>query len=236
MFPATRHSVVAAAGAVDADIRRTAFGTCVEVYWRPVCSYVRLRWRAPADEAEELTQAFFARAFAKNYLETYDPSRARFRTFLRTCVDAFVANERQAAGRLKRGGGVRSVSLDDAAVAHNPDLATVPDFDELFEREWTRSLLATALARLRQAASTPARARQCAVFARYDLDPADGAPRLTYAALGAELGLSVSDVTNALFAARRDFRRLVLECLRELARSDDEFRAEARRLLHVDPS
>jgi hypothetical protein len=78
------------------------------------------------------------------------------------------------------------------------------------------------------------RVRQFAAFSRYDLEAADGAAPPTYAALGAELGISVSDVTNALFAARRDFRTLVLECLRELTRSDDEFHAEARRLLRVD--
>jgi DNA-directed RNA polymerase specialized sigma24 family protein len=236
MFPQTRHSVIAAAGAGDTEGRRTAFGTCVEVYWHPVCSYLRLRWRASAEESEELTQGFFARAFEKNFFEAYDPARARFRTFLRTCVDGFVANERQAAARLKRGGAVRPLSLDELADAQEPGLSVTQDFDRHFEREWARSVLSIAIQRLREAATTDTRARQLAAFTRYDVDADDGASRPTYAALGAELGMSVSEVTNALFAARRDFRTQVLECLRELTRTEDEFQAEARRLLGIEVS
>jgi hypothetical protein len=199
-----------------------------------VCSYLRLRWRMSAEECAELTQAFFAHAFEKNFFETYDPARARFRTFLRTCVDAFVANERQAAARLKRGGNVRQVSLSEILEEQESDLSVTQDFDRHFEREWARSVFGVAIERLRQAATTDARTRQLAAFLRYDVEAADGTPRPTYSALGAELGMSVSDITNALFAARRDFRALVLECLRELTSSEDEFQAEARRLLGLD--
>src|SRR5687768_16389396 len=52
MFPTTRHSVIFAAGASDAGGRRSAFGTCVEVYWHPVRSYLRLRWHMSTEESE----------------------------------------------------------------------------------------------------------------------------------------------------------------------------------------
>jgi hypothetical protein len=71
-------------------------------------------------------------------------------------------------------------------------------------------------------------------FERYDLEAPDAGTHLTYAELAAELGVTVTDVTNYLAAARRQFRAFVLERLRELTGSDDEFRAEAKRWLGVD--
>src|SRR5439155_26153422 len=67
------------------------------------------------EDAKDLTQAFFTRTLEKNSFERYDPAQARFRTYLRTCVDGFVANERKSAGRIKRGGAVQlhcSTALD----------------------------------------------------------------------------------------------------------------------------
>ena len=236
MFPPTRHSVIASVASGDADVRRAAFGTLVQAYWRPAYKYLRLRWRTAPEEAEDLTQGFFARAFEKHYLDGFDPARARFRTFLRTCLDAFVANQRQADGRLKRGGAGRVVSMEAASAEAElrRHAAVVQDFDEYFDREWARSVLAMAVDRYRTTALAAGRDRQVAVFTRYDLDAPDRQDRLTYADLGRELGLSASDVTNALNAARREFRAVVLECLRELTTSDTEFRAETRRLLGVE--
>src|SRR6476620_5328368 len=111
-FPATRPSVVRSIGSVDPDVRRDAYDALVRQYWRPVYAYIRLRWHRDPVEAQDLTQEFFTRAFEKEYLEKYDPARARFRTFVRTCLDGFLANERQAATRLKRGGGVVLEPLD----------------------------------------------------------------------------------------------------------------------------
>jgi hypothetical protein len=73
------------------------------------------------------------------------------------------------------------------------------------------------------------------LFARYDIDPDAAGARPTYAALGRELGRSVTDVTNELAWARRAFREIVLDLLRAICASDDEFRAEARDLLGIDP-
>src|SRR4051794_15933966 len=111
-FPVTRHSVVSAIRSDRAEVRRSAFDTLVAAYWKPVFKYVRLKWHASPDDAADLTQAFFLRAYEKEFFEAFDPARARFRTFLRTCLDGFVANTRKADGRLKRGGAVTLVPLD----------------------------------------------------------------------------------------------------------------------------
>jgi DNA-directed RNA polymerase specialized sigma24 family protein len=232
-FPFTRHSVVAAAASADRDTRRVAFETLTHAYWRPVYKYVRLRWHAAPEEAEDLTQGFFGRAFEKNYFEPYDPARAKFRTFLRTCLDAFVANERQASQRLKRGGAVQFVPLDVAAVEGElrAQAGNVDDYDAYFDREWVRSLFTLAVDRMRRGwADSPARIAQLRVFERYDLQAPDRDERLTYGDLAREMEMSAGDVGNLLNAARRAFRTIVVDCLRELTPTEEEFRAEARRL------
>ena len=71
---------------------------------------------------------------------------------------------------------------------------------------------------------------------RYDIDEPAGGARPTYATLAAETGRKVTDVTNDLAWARRAFRAIVLELLREVCATDDEFRSEARELLGIDPA
>ena len=223
-----------------------AFDALVSAYWRPVYKYVRIKWRADREDAADLTQEFFARAFEKDSLVRFDPVRARFRTFLRVCLDGFVANEHKAANRIKRGGAVSFVQLDFAAAERelsalpaasgHADVSSVPgvDDDTLFRQEWVRALFADSVAALRESCDAAGKQVQFEVFQRYDLDEScDGRP--TYAQLGAELKIPVTQVTNYLAFARRELRRLVLERLREVCATDDEFRFEARELLGVDP-
>jgi len=236
-FPATRHSVVLGATSGDPDARRRAFATLVEAYWRPVYKYLRLKWHASPEEAEDLTQGFFARAFEKDFFGSYDSGKARFRTFLRTCLDGFVANERKAAGRLKRGGGIQLVPLDFQTAEgelRQHDVAVAADMDEYFEREWARSLFSIAVERLRAHYAASGRGKYFEVFERYDLEASASGEKVTYAELAHQLRLNATDVTNYLAAARRQFRALVLEQLRAVTASDEEFRDEARRLLGVD--
>ena len=232
-FPATRLSVVARTRSSDAETRRLAFATLIDAYWKPVYKYLRLKWRLDPDQAADFTQDFFASTLEKDVLGRYDAERARFRTYLRLCLDGFVSNARKAEGRLKRGGGVAMISLDFPSaegelMKHEPSVPA--DVDELFYQEWVRALFQRAVADLRASADASGRAVMFAVFERYDLaDPSDDRP--TYAAIARDLGITASSVTNHLAAMRRQFRRHVLDRLRDLTTSDEEFEAEARRLL-----
>jgi RNA polymerase sigma factor (sigma-70 family) len=236
-FPVTRHSVILAAASADPAARREAFTAIVEAYWKPVYKYARLKWHAAADEAEDVTQAFFARAFEKDFFTSYDPQKARFRTFLRTCLDGFIANERKASRRLKRGGAIALVPLDFETAEgelRRHDVPVPADMEEFFDREWARSIFALAVERLRVHYTSSGRERYFQVFERYDLDASESGERLTYADLARTLDMRPTDVTNYLAAARRQFRAFVLDRLRELTATDDEFKAEAKRLLGVD--
>jgi DNA-directed RNA polymerase specialized sigma24 family protein len=236
-FPATRCSVVRATADADPAVRRKAFEALISAYWKPVYKHLRIRWGLHSADAQDTAQAFFARALEKDFFTRYDPGRARFRTFLRTCVDGFAANERRAAGRQKRGGDVVFHALDFAAAdgelhAHPPAVGTDPD--ELFRREWVRSLFGLAVADLERWCTNSGRNTHFALFRRYDLEGPDGPERPTYAQLAAEFALSASQVTNHLAAVRRQFRALVLERLRATTGSEEEFYEESRRLFGGD--
>jgi RNA polymerase sigma factor (sigma-70 family) len=229
-FPVTRHSIVAAIRSERTEVRRSAFDALVHAYWKPVFKYVRLKWHASPDEAADLTQAFFLRAFEKDFFASFDPGRARFRTFLRTCLDRFVANARQAEGRLKRGGGAIVVPIDLPEAERELELQNaVTDFDAFFHREWLRGLFAAAASELRSACAARGRPQRFAMFEQYDL-AADDAERPSYRELASRFGVPATDVTNELAAARREFRRLVLAALRDQCSSDEEFEAESRAL------
>ena len=231
-YPSTRLSVILAARQDDPDIRRDAFQTLITVYWRPVYTRLRVKWRAEPADAEDLAQEFFARAMERGFFDAYEPARARFRTFLRVCLDRFAANARRDEQRLKRGGGISVVPLDFALAER--DLADAAgwsaDPDACFDREWVRALFAGAVQELRTATLGTPREIRFAVFERHDLHPAGDHDRPSYRALAEALGLPVTQVTNHLAWARRELRRLVLERLRIVSGSDAEFRDEAREL------
>ena len=205
-------------------------------YWKPVYKYIRLKWQANNEDAKDLTQGFFATAFEKNYFATYDPSKASFQTFLRTCLDGFVANERKAGQRLKRGGDVQHFQLDFATAGDEFAAQMWPRHltpEDVFQREWVRSIFALAVDTLRRRYEDSGRQTHFQLFERYDLTD-DSAQNVSYGSLAQQFGLTTATVTNYLAAARRDFRRIVLEKLREITSTEEEFRNEARALLGVE--
>jgi RNA polymerase sigma factor (sigma-70 family) len=238
-FPATRWSVVDAVKSADPQEQARALDTLFAAYWKPVYKYVRLRWNRPAEDAQDVTQGFFAEMLERELLAKYNPAKSKLRTYLRLCVDSFVMNEEKAARRQKRGGNATHIALDfqaaegELAVA-TIDPASIPSpesLEEFFEKEWVRSLFALAVEDLRQLCADQERERTFRLFEDYDLS---GDPGISYQKLAAEYAIPVSDVTNALSWARREFRRIALERLRELCGSEEEFRREARAVFGSD--
>jgi DNA-directed RNA polymerase specialized sigma24 family protein len=234
-FPVTQHSAIVAARSSDQEVRQRAFATIVEAYWKPAYKYIRIKWQAGNEDGKDLTQAFFAIAIEKDYFAGYDPVKASFQTFIRACLDGFVANQRKSAQRLKRGGGAEHFSLDFGEAENELALqirSSELTPEEYFHREWVRALFALAVEALRRHYADKGSSVYFEVFERYDLSE-DSEPKISYASLAAEFGLTTSDVTNYLAAARREFRKIVLAKLRELTATEAEFHNEARALLGV---
>lgn len=222
-----------ALGADDPDQRRDAEELLVRAYRAPVLDALQRRWSLGDADAEDLTHDFFATALEKRWLESFDPAKGRFRTFLRVCAERFAANQHQAARRQKRGGGALELSLDDL-----PPLAAAGDdtIDARFRAEWVRSVLALALDMLRTEAAGQERATHVALFESYDLADVPDDERPTYASLARRHDLTETQVLNHLAWARRRFRTHVLSVLRRLAGSEAEYREDVRDLLGIDVS
>ncbi len=202
-FPATHRSVLERIRSRDVQVRRLAFGDLAEGYWRPSYHYLRLHWRLAPDAAEDVVQAFFTTAFEKGYVEKYDPAKARFRTFLRVCLDRFVQNQQKSERAAKRGGDAAHLSLDfPGAEEEVAALAAggIRDLDRFFHDETIRWLFSRTVDAMRRLYDREDRAVVFAVFERHDLHPA---PDATYASVAAALGLPVTQVTNHLHAGRK---------------------------------
>jgi RNA polymerase sigma factor (sigma-70 family) len=233
-FPLTRHSVVAAAQGGDPQERVRAMAAITSSYWRPVYKYVRLRWRVGREDAEDFTQEFFFRLLEKDFLAAYDPAKGKLRTFLRTCIDRLFMNQTRDAQRQKRGAAAAHVPLDFEEAEHElAASAQTESPQDYFEKEWVRTLFALAVERLRAQCQSAGKTAHFALFERYDLGGSDDRP--SYAALAEEFRIALTDVTNYLAFARREFRRCVLAQLRDMTGSDEEFQREAQSLLGVDP-
>lgn len=236
-FPLTRGSVIAAVRGDDTAARDRAVEAIVAAYWKPIYKYIRLQWNASNEEAKDLTQGFLASAMERGFFERYVERKASFRTYLRVCADGFVANERRAASRLKRGGRRRILSLDFASADTEYGSVSPPAKDEAeayFDRECLRSVFERATVALQAECEAAGKQVHFQLFERYDLRPASGGGRPTYEELGVECQIPVTQVTNHLAWARRTFRRQVLSILRELCGNNDEYRDEAKRLLGMD--
>jgi RNA polymerase sigma factor (sigma-70 family) len=231
--------VIDAVRSHDAGERERALETLFAAYWKPIYKYVRMRWNRPAEDAQDLTQGFFAELLERELLAKYDPGKSRLRTYLRICVDSFIINEDKAAHRHKRGGNVFHVALDFAAAEGELDgvvidAAAIPSpesLEEFFAKEWVRSLFTLAVEDLRKLCEMRKREMTFRLFEEYDLD---GEENISYASLAQKYGVPATDVTNALAWARREFRRIALERLREICGNDEEFQREARAVFGWD--
>src|SRR6266404_2101345 len=136
-FPSTHWSVVLAAGEAPGAAAWQALEKLCRIYWYPLYAYVRRQGRSPED-AQDLTQEFFARFVEKKYFRLANRERGRFRTFLLTCLKNFLINEWDRARAAKRGGGAAHVPLDALAAEslYNQELSNDFSPEKIYERSW----------------------------------------------------------------------------------------------------
>lgn len=230
MFPDTRVSLVEGLSSSDEGVRGRAVDLVVAIYRGPVIAVLRRQWSLDLADAEDLAHDFLSHALEREWLSRYDPAKGRFRTFIRTCLQAYASTAHEASRRQKRGGHLVPVMLEDAA-----GIAVEPDIDRLFAQEWARSVMTMALERLRAECEAAGRQVTWDVFHAHDVAGADAAAPPRYADLAGRFGIPVTQVANYLHWARTRFRGHVLATLRDLTASDAEFREEARALLGREP-
>jgi RNA polymerase sigma factor (sigma-70 family) len=228
-FATTRWSLVLRAGAgVSVPGADEALASLCETYWYPLYAYLRSQGRN-ADEAQDLTQAFFARMLEKKSIRHADPARGRFRAFLLTSLKNFAANERNRELASKRGGRTQTLSLDVESAEGRLQLE--PPSDEtpetIFDRRWAVTLLDRALARLRADTLHSGKAQH---FDRLQPYLVGDQPQLSYAETGSVLGMSDGAVKVAVHRLRRQFRDVVRDEIAHTVSSPEEIDDELRHL------
>jgi DNA-directed RNA polymerase specialized sigma24 family protein len=149
VFATTHWSVVLGAGQKESPKASEAMAHLCRTYWYPLYAYVR-RKGYNVHDAQDLTQEFFARLLARNYLSVADRNKGKFRSFLLGSLEHFLAREWTKAHARKRGGGQIAFSFD-AVEAENRYLlepATELTPERIYDRRWSTTLLERAMTRL----------------------------------------------------------------------------------------
>ena len=212
----------------DSSNARAALEELCRTYWRPIYSFVRRQGHSPAD-AQDLTQEFFARLLAKNYLSAVDSAKGRFRSFLLAALKHFLANEWDKAKAQKRGGNLVLVPIDSqsAETVFGLELAERLTADKIFDRRWALTLLDQVLARLR---AEYVRQRKGRLFEELKSTLTGERSSVPYADIGARLNLSEGAVKVSVHRLRQRYRELLREEIAHTVASPDEIEDELRNL------
>jgi RNA polymerase sigma factor (sigma-70 family) len=224
IFATTHWTVVLAAGDRSTPQADVALEELCRIYWYPLYVYVR-RHGHSREDAEDLTQGFFARLLEKNYLEGISSDGGKFRAFLLVAVKRFLANEWDRANRQKRGGGATPLSLDwqDADTRYQINPADNLSPDKLYDRAWAVTVLERVITRLRDENSAEGKAK---LYGQLKAFLMVGKSDIPYAQAAAALELSEGAVRVAVHRLRRRYRELLREeiaqTLADPAQADEE--------------
>jgi RNA polymerase sigma factor (sigma-70 family) len=226
VFATTHWTAVMAAGRGSSPEAEVALEELCRTYWFPLYVYVR-RQTPTREDAEDLTQAFFARFLKQNYLEKLTGQKGKFRAFLLAALKHFLANEWDRANSLKRGGGIMPLSLDwqDADARYQIEPADNLSPDKLYDRAWAVTVLERVLARLRDENAAEDKAT---LFEQLKGVLMVGASAIPYGEAAARLSLSEGAVRVAVHRLRRRYRELlrqeISQTLSDAAQIEEEMR------------
>jgi len=230
-FVTTHWSVVLAAGRSDTTRAHVALEKLCRAYWYPLYAYVRRRGYA-VEDAQDLTQEFFARLLAHNWVAKADRGKGRFRSFLLMTMNRFLANEWDAAKAQKRGGGARPVPLPletaEARYAAEPATTLAPELE--FDKQWALTLIDVVLRRLRAEYEQEEKAALFDVMKPCLIGSRDTQP---YAALAAQLGMTAGAVKTAVCRLRQRYRECLKEEIGQTVATPDDADEELRHLFRV---
>ena len=195
-------------------------------YWKPVYAYVRAAWAKSNEDAKDLAQAFFLWLLEEQVLAQFDPARGRLRAFLKTILRRFVGHKEAAMNRLKRGGGVRTFSIDDTRTPEMKDPSGDPE--SLFDRAWVMEVVGSAVERVKARCDSPPQVLAFGVYEAYALGPETERP--AYADVARRFGLLERQVKQHIFDVRQQIRREIRAELAQVAGTTEEINEEWREL------
>jgi RNA polymerase sigma factor (sigma-70 family) len=231
LFVTTHWSVVQAAGDTELPQAREALEKLCRAYWYPLYAYIRRKGHE-ADAAQDLTQEFFARLIAKNYLSAADRHKGKFRSFLLGSLEHFLAREWSKARAQKRGGGqiVQSLDAENFENRYRAEPAHALTAEAIFERRWATTLLEQAMSRLR--AESEER-QKTELFGRLEPYLSGEKGEAPYASVAATLQMSEGAVKVAVHRLRQRYGELVREEIAHTVETPEEMEEELRHLFAV---
>jgi RNA polymerase sigma factor (sigma-70 family) len=230
VFATTHWSVVLAAGEENTLQSAEALEQLCRTYWYPLYAYVRREGHRPAD-AQDLTQEFFSRLLARKSLAQVSPEKGKFRSFLLAALRHFLADQRDHAQAIKRGGKVEFLSLDAQEAERRLRLEPVDrlDAEKIYERRWAMTLLQKALDGLRAESAAAGKARWFEGLRSF----LSGDASSSSAEAAAELGLTDTAFRGAVYRLRQRYRELVREEIAHTVSDPSEIEEEIRYLIAV---
>ncbi|MHC1765868.1 MAG: RNA polymerase sigma factor [Verrucomicrobiia bacterium] len=231
IFATTHWSVVLAAGHPDSPQAAVALETLCRTYWYPLYAYIRRRGYGPED-AQDLTQDFFALLLKENYPGQANPARGKFRSFLLLTLNHFLSDAHARAATRKRGGGQTVISLDAKVPEdrYRVEPADEVDPERAFERRWARTILDNALARLQAEFLSDGKGEEYEVLKAFE--PGEQKP-MSYAEAAGRLGVSESAVKSMIYRLRQRHRELVRDEIAHTVTTAAEIDEELRHLIAV---
>lgn len=230
-FATTHWSVVLTAGDHSSVRAADALEKLCRTYWFPLYAFVRRKGYSPED-AQDLTQGFFARFLEKDYLAQVAREKGKFRSFLQASLTHFLSDERDRAHAAKRGGGKTIVSLDadEAEGRYRLEPANNLNAEKIFERRWALMLLDAARERLRAEYAAAGHTRRFAILETFL--PGEQGKR-TYAEAAAELGVAAGTAKWEVHQFKKRYRELLRAEIAHTVSSPDQIDEEARYLISV---
>jgi RNA polymerase sigma factor (sigma-70 family) len=230
-FPSTQWSIVVKAGG-DSPEGHHALERLCKSYWLPIYAFARRKQRSSADEARDLTQAFFARLIARNDFAAADREKGRFRSFLLRAFENFLADQRDRAGALKRGGGVQFLSLDELDAEERQQIEPIDaeSPEHLYDRQWALLILSRVTERLREEQIALGKGEQFEALSPF----LAGDSGRSYSAAAERLDTTEGAAKMAVSRLRQRFRALlraqIAETLADPGDVDEELRDLQRAL------
>jgi RNA polymerase sigma factor (sigma-70 family) len=230
-FTTTHWRVVLAAGRGDASSAQVALEKLCRTYWPPLYAYVRQRQFRPED-AQDLTQEFFARFLAGNYLQKIQQSGGKFRSYLLRAFQHFLANEWDKAHAAKRGGDQLTFSLDDLNAESRYQLVDNPDRtpEEVYDQSWAWALLEQVQTQMRDEYAAGGKRERFEHLEQFL--PGEASP-MNYAEGARQLGLSDEAVRSEVCRLRKRYRELVRLEIAQTVATPAEIEEEVRYLIAV---
>jgi RNA polymerase sigma factor (sigma-70 family) len=223
-FATTHWSVVLAARRNDDERSHEALSKLCQTYWYPLYAFVRRQGYGPED-AQDLTQGFFAHLLERHALAQVDRTKGKFRSFLLASLRHFLSDQWDSARAQKRGSGAAPIALDAAGAETRYGLEAVDQAspDQAFDRNWALALMEQVLAQLRAEQEATGKQAQFALLQ----DCLMGDPEaLRYVDLAAQLGVGEGAVKMAVSRLRRRYRDLLRHAIAHTVTSPAEAEEE----------